>query len=152
MASKIVRIRDRNQVTLPPEVMEAVSLRAGDFLEVSVTSEGTLTLAPKRLVTWNTPEAEEADQEAERDIAAKRYATFDNAKAFTEDLLGTKPASAEPQQKRAAARIRIQRKQLLKALQASRGNTDRAARKLGIDPKKLSLWLKEYRLPERQKS
>jgi antitoxin component of MazEF toxin-antitoxin module len=150
MASKIVRIRDRNQVTLPPEVMEAVSLRAGDFLEVSVTSEGTLTLAPKRLVTWNTPEAEEADQEAERDIAAKRFATFDSAKAFTEDLLGAKRPSAEPQPKRAAARI--QRKRLLKALQASRGSTDRAARILGIDPKKLALWLKEHRLPERQKS
>ena len=100
MASKIVRVRDRNQVTLPLEVMQAVSLRTGDFLEVTVTTEGTLVLAPKRLVTWNTPEAAEADREAERDIAEGRYGTFENPKAFVAGLLGAKPSTAKPPQNR----------------------------------------------------
>jgi DNA-binding NtrC family response regulator len=150
MASRIVRVRDRNQVTLPPEVMEAVSLRVGDFLEISVTREGTLTLAPKRLVTSNTPEAEEADQEAERDIAAKRYGTFENAKAFAENLLRTKGSPAELPQKRSP--LLKERELILKALQAYRGNADRAARSLGIDRKTFYVKLKEHRLPEKEKS
>ena len=131
--------------------MEAVSLRVGDFLEISVTREGTLTLAPKRLVTSNTPEAEEADQEAERDIAAKRYGTFENAKAFAENLLGTKGSPAGLPQKRSPLLLK-ERELILKALQAYRGNADRAARSLGIDRKTFYVKLKEHRLPEKEKS
>jgi len=95
MASKIVRVRGRNQVTLPLEFMQAVSLREGDFLEITLTREGILMLAPKRLVTWNTPEAKEADQEAERDIAEGRYGTFEDPKAFVERLLRPKPSTTK---------------------------------------------------------
>lgn len=95
MTGKIVRIRDRNQVTLPPEFLNAASVRAGDFLEISVTIEGHLTLVPKRLVTWKTPEAEVADREAETDIAQNRYRSFASASAFARDLRGTRQSLTE---------------------------------------------------------
>lgn len=150
MPSKIVRVRDRNQVTLPPEVMEAISIRVGDFLEIVATGEGTLTLAPKRLVTWNSPEAEEADQEAERDIAQKRYGTFESAKALKESLLAKKGPAATPSSR--PTRIQIERKILMRALQRSRWHTHRAAKALGIDQKELALRLKEHGLSDKARS
>ena len=150
MATKIVRIRERNQVTLPPEILEAISLRAGDFLEISVTSEGNLKLAPKRLVTSNTPEAFEADQEAERDIAEKRYATFENAGAFSEDLLRRTRSSAEHQSQRGPKRG--ERARILQALKAAKGDKRRAAKMLGMPRHTLLLRLKRHQLPNLEKS
>src|SRR5439155_11596238 len=96
MPSKVVRIRDRNQVTLPPEVLKTASLNEGDFLEVSVTSESTVVLKPKRLVAWNThEEAVLADGSAEEDIAQKRYRTFANAHEFSENLVWADAAAPE---------------------------------------------------------
>jgi DNA-binding NtrC family response regulator len=147
MPSRTVRVRDRNQVTLPPEVMEAISVRVGDFLEIMVTGEGTLTLAPKRLVTWNSPQAEEADQEAERDIAQKRYGTFESAKALKESLLARKGPAETPLPRPTLAQV--EREMLIRALKLSRWRTPGAAKALGIDQKELALRLKEHGLSDK---
>jgi len=149
MPSKIVRIRERNQITLPPEILEAVSLRTGDFLEISVTSEGMLTIAPKRLVTWNTPEAEEADREAELDIAQKRFRTFTNAGAFAEALKGKKGTSGEPLQINPSKPD--EGEELRRASRTSRGDRARAARILGISLRTLSRRLQQYHPPATEK-
>src|SRR5262245_14329590 len=146
MASKVVRIRDRNQVTLPPEVLAAVSLRPGDFLEVSVI-QGILTLAPKRLGAWSTAEAQEAGREAERDIVEKRYRTFRNATEFAADLLDSRRASTSKRRKQPSAG---DEKRTMEAPEASSGRVNRAATRLRLNRRRSSR-LPNKRRPETEK-
>lgn len=62
-ATAQVTIRDRRQLTLPPEVCEALGLQVGDSLEVSIVDDALL-LKPKKTV------ALEALREIQRAFAA----------------------------------------------------------------------------------
>jgi bifunctional DNA-binding transcriptional regulator/antitoxin component of YhaV-PrlF toxin-antitoxin module len=42
----VVRIREKNQITLPQIVMNVRKLRVGDFLEVSIDDKGCVFLDP----------------------------------------------------------------------------------------------------------
>ena len=50
---KIVRIKDRRQITLPPEIMEELDLAVGDLLEAGV-SRGRVVLKPKTVTDRET--------------------------------------------------------------------------------------------------
>lgn len=143
MSRKILRIRERNQITLPPEVLAAVSVRAGDFLEVVLTGEGQIQLTPARLVRMGTPEAEEADRRAEEDIREGRYRTFDNAEAFAKSLLSQE---SPPEETGTEADLsRRERILIKKALEAAGTDVGRAAKKLGIPQKGLGGRLRKPR-------
>lgn len=63
---KFLRIRDRNQVTLPADLMEALSLNPGDFLQLNWSGSGTMVLKTTKLVA--APSAA-ASREVKRALA-----------------------------------------------------------------------------------
>jgi AbrB family looped-hinge helix DNA binding protein len=57
-----VTLRPRRQLTLPPQVCEALGLEVGDRLEVSVTDDGLLVKPKKRLALDALAEIQRAFQ------------------------------------------------------------------------------------------
>jgi bifunctional DNA-binding transcriptional regulator/antitoxin component of YhaV-PrlF toxin-antitoxin module len=76
------RLRDRNQVTLPAEVVAQLQLQPGDWLELTVSDQGRATLRPARLVTAGTPEAAAIEQASLDSVRAKRYTEFQTLDDF----------------------------------------------------------------------
>ena len=87
-ARKFIRVRDRNQITLPAEVLEGLPIAVGDFLEVTRTERG-LELKPTRLVTVGTPAAEREDKEAEQETPRRDSGAMVNVKDL-EDVIAEK--------------------------------------------------------------
>ena len=75
VARKFVRLRERNQVTLPNEILSAMPIDVGDFLEVGLTQEGLLVMTPTKLITSvNSAGARHQESLADKDIAEKSMA------------------------------------------------------------------------------
>ncbi len=68
MITKYVRLRDRNQITLPAEILEGLPVKAGDYLEISRTKDNVIRVRPTEMVIMNT---EMSDRAEERALAAK---------------------------------------------------------------------------------
>lgn len=85
MSSEIIRLRQRNQLTLPKQVSVELHLSEGDFLEVATGSEGVL-LRPLRLPRYGSPEAEAAERQAEREADEGRVRRFESVQALKEVL------------------------------------------------------------------
>jgi AbrB family looped-hinge helix DNA binding protein len=86
LARKFIRVRERNQITLPTEVISGLSIHAGDFLEISRTADGLVHLKPTVLVTVDSPGAEREEALAYEDIANRRYGTFGAAAELVSDI------------------------------------------------------------------
>ena len=50
MAREYARLRERNQLTLPPSVVEQMGLRLGDMVEFSPNGKGGVQLHPAKIV------------------------------------------------------------------------------------------------------
>jgi len=86
MNRALVRLRDRNQLTLPAEVISRLGLEAGDWLELTVSNLNCVQLRPARIVTADTPEAEELEQAAAENVRKKNYSTFRSPEEFDRHL------------------------------------------------------------------
>jgi AbrB family looped-hinge helix DNA binding protein len=98
--SKVVRIRGRNQVTVPAQIAERLNLREDDLLAVSLDEAGVITLRPTRLVTAGSSEAEQEERRAEADLRAGRSRVFDSPEEYARQLL---ERNREQQAERSAA-------------------------------------------------
>src|SRR5579863_5382785 len=86
-AKKIVRVREKNQITLPSVVLAGLPIRPGDFVELTRTARGVLEIRPVTLVPLaNSPAAEASIAEAENDIAKGDYKTFSSARQYADAL------------------------------------------------------------------
>jgi AbrB family looped-hinge helix DNA binding protein len=85
MRRKLVRVRERNQITLPAEVSEALHLQPGDYVEFLPTPKG-IEVRRARIATAGTPEAEEGERRALEEVAAGRFQTFDTAAEMVQHL------------------------------------------------------------------
>jgi AbrB family looped-hinge helix DNA binding protein len=83
----LVRLRRRNQITLPAAIVDSLGLEEGDYLATVLAEEGVVRLRPAKLVTGGTPEAERAIRRAEADVAAGRTEQYDSVREFTADML-----------------------------------------------------------------
>ncbi len=87
---RLTKLRDKNQITLPSEVVEDANVGPGDYFEVISTDEGIL-LRPKKLIDagqawfW-TPEWQAGEHEASEEIAAGRTTRYGSDKDFLESL------------------------------------------------------------------
>ena len=63
MFKKYVRVRERNQITLPAEFVAELALAPGDFLELASDKPGTATVRPTKLVAMGS-------EAAAREVAA----------------------------------------------------------------------------------
>lgn len=83
---KFVRVRERNQITLPGSVLEGLPIRVGDFLEVCRTADGAIQLKPSVVFAVGTPEAAKQERLADQDIAHKNYETYATAAELVSHL------------------------------------------------------------------
>jgi bifunctional DNA-binding transcriptional regulator/antitoxin component of YhaV-PrlF toxin-antitoxin module len=86
MKANLVRVRERNQITIPGKLLESLKIHVGDFLEVVITSAGSIHLKPTRLVALGTPAAAVHEREASEQIASGSFETFDSGKEFASHL------------------------------------------------------------------
>ena len=157
MARKLVRIRAKNQITLPADVVSYLNVREDDYVQVEVTPQGVAQIAPARLAVLGTPEAAEANRRAEEDFKAGRVLRFENADAFSKFLLGDaaeqnhedpppSPASAPTFAELQKQYEEVERRIIEAALSCESGNKARAAKRLGWKPGQLSTKIKLLRL------
>ncbi|MBZ5705793.1 MAG: AbrB/MazE/SpoVT family DNA-binding domain-containing protein [Acidobacteriia bacterium] len=84
---KIIRVRDKNQITLPAVAIAGLPIHPGDFIELTRTADGLLEIRPICLVPLaNTPEAEASIREAEHDMEQGNYTTFSSAREYADEL------------------------------------------------------------------
>ena len=81
------KLRDKNQVTLPGEVREALCINEGDEMEFTVTEDGKVAVrgyvrVPADQRWFWTPEWQLGEREASQQIAAGEGLTFDNDEEF----------------------------------------------------------------------
>jgi AbrB family looped-hinge helix DNA binding protein len=78
---EIVQVRKRFQITLPASVRQEIGLKEGDIVLVEAR-DGEIILRPQEVIdrsqVWYWSEAwQQAEQEAEADIAAGRTRSFE---------------------------------------------------------------------------
>lgn len=79
---KIVSVRRRRQLTIPAKIASALSLEAGDLLELETVGR-SLRLTPATVIPRaGTPEAEQALSRAREDVRQGRYTTVDDKTSF----------------------------------------------------------------------
>jgi AbrB family looped-hinge helix DNA binding protein len=93
-----IRVRERNQLTLPKEVSTALQVKEGDFLEVW-THGNAVVLRPTRIVPFGSPEGEAEHQRAVQDFQEGRYKRFDSIEGFAE-FLRSSPAVPDREEPR----------------------------------------------------
>jgi bifunctional DNA-binding transcriptional regulator/antitoxin component of YhaV-PrlF toxin-antitoxin module len=82
MAREYARLRERNQLTLPPSVVEQMGLRLGDMVEFSPNGKGGVQLHPAKIVKVGSPEARNEEQSAKDDIQEGRYTVIGSVDDF----------------------------------------------------------------------
>lgn len=86
----LTRLREKNQLTLPAEVVRDAHVGPGDYFDVETTEDGIL-LRPKKVIDaaqawfW-TPEWQAGEREASADIAAGRLTVHESDDAFLASL------------------------------------------------------------------
>lgn len=102
MIRELVRLRDRNQITLPAEIAEHLSVEPGALLELILEPEHDyLELRRAEVVRAGTPQAKREEKWAKADIKAGRFKTFANSEEFARDLQKSRDESrAREQQER----------------------------------------------------
>ena len=92
----LLRLRPKNQLTLPNNVLDKLGVKPGDFLEVVAGPGDTIQLVPARLVREGTKEAAEVHRRASEDFAAGRYHTFNSVEDVMRALDEPAAPSAQP--------------------------------------------------------
>lgn len=86
----LTKLREKNQLTLPAEVVRGAHVGPGDYFEVEATEEGIL-LRPKKVIDatqawfW-TPEWQAGEREASANIATGQLSRHDSDEAFLASL------------------------------------------------------------------
>lgn len=86
MAREYARLRERNQLTLPPSVVEQMGLRQGDMVEFSPNGKGGVQLHPAKIVKVGSPEARNEEQDAKNDIREGRYQVIGSVEDFRQHV------------------------------------------------------------------
>ena len=85
--SRLLRISDRHQITLPPRVLRDAGVAEGSYLSVEAKN-GKIILEPQRLEDKELSEkdAELLDQLVKRELKAGRFARYPSPKAARKHL------------------------------------------------------------------
>jgi AbrB family looped-hinge helix DNA binding protein len=150
MARKLVRIRPKNQITLPADVLSHLNIREDDYVQVEVTPEGVAQIAPARVAVLGTPEAREAIRRADDDFKAGRYRVYESGEAFAKSLLSREglEGELEPQLESPPCRPieEIEREFIVATLKVMDWNPKRAAEKLGWAKSRLEEKLRQFKI------
>ncbi|HEC35582.1 MAG TPA: AbrB/MazE/SpoVT family DNA-binding domain-containing protein [Anaerolineae bacterium] len=86
----LVKVTRSGQITIPAAIRQALNLREGDYVEVSLADD-RIILTPKQVVDksqayfW-TAEWQAAEREADEDIRAGRVRVFESVEELLADL------------------------------------------------------------------
>jgi len=86
----LVKVSRSGQITIPAAIRQALNLREGDYVEVSLADD-RIILTPKQVVDrsqayfW-TAEWQAAEREADEDIRAGRVQVFESVDELLADL------------------------------------------------------------------
>ena len=86
----LVKVSRSGQITIPAAIRQALNLREGDYVEVSLADD-RIILIPKQVVDrsqayfW-TAEWQAAEREADEDIRAGRVRVFESVDELLADL------------------------------------------------------------------
>jgi len=86
----LVKVARSGQITIPVAIRQALNLREGDYVEVSLADD-RIILTPKQVVDrsqayfW-TAEWQAAEREADEDIRAGRVRVFESVDELLADL------------------------------------------------------------------
>jgi bifunctional DNA-binding transcriptional regulator/antitoxin component of YhaV-PrlF toxin-antitoxin module len=87
MIRELVRLRNRNQITLPAEIVEKLAIGPGALLELILSPEGDhVELRHAQVVRAGTPGAERELKWAKEDVKEGRFSTFANPQELANDL------------------------------------------------------------------
>ncbi len=86
MERALVRLRNRNQITLPAEIVSKLGMEAGEWLELTVANSNCVLLRPARIVTADTAEAAQLERAAAENVRRKNYSTFQSSEEFDRHL------------------------------------------------------------------
>jgi len=99
---KFVRVRERNQITLPNEILSAMNISSGDFVEVLRAADGSIQIRPTRIISsLNSPEARHQESLAEKEIQDKNFGQLTDIADVFKDA--AKKRSPKPRKAAAAA-------------------------------------------------
>jgi bifunctional DNA-binding transcriptional regulator/antitoxin component of YhaV-PrlF toxin-antitoxin module len=84
---RLIRLRGRNQITLPDSVVRALSLEEGDHLAAVVDEDGIVRLRAARIEVAGTPGAARAIEQAEADLKAGRTLEFDSVRELSQAMM-----------------------------------------------------------------
>jgi len=132
MARKPVRIRSKNQITLPADVLTQLKIGKDDYVVVEVTSRGIAEIVPARLAVLGTPEARESVRRAEEDFKAGRYHEYENGEQFAKALLSREGLEAKSEASLPCRPVeQIEKELIVAVLGDTNWNCELAAKKLG---------------------
>lgn len=86
MIRDIIRLRGRNQITLPAEICEHLGLQEGGLLEVVLTDDRKIQMAPARLVSAFSAEGQAKIERAMADVQSGRTQEIADAGALARSL------------------------------------------------------------------
>ncbi len=91
MSQHLVRLRERNQITLPAEIVRRLAIEPGALLELELSPDGDhVELRHAEVVRAGTPRAERELEQARNDMKEGRFATFANTQELANDLEKTR--------------------------------------------------------------
>jgi len=103
MTPRIVRIRARNQITLPAEMLQGTPLHVGDYVKINRLESGAIELMPIRLVTMGSTEAADQEKQAIQNVSEGNYKTYDTVEEFKGAVRKRRRAKREKKVAAAAA-------------------------------------------------
>lgn len=95
MNYRFVRVRERHQVTLPPDVVKRLGVRPGDVLEFSTGESGQVEVRAARILRAGTPEARREEEAAQAEAERGEVSTFDKVEDFMAHVDSLHPGEGE---------------------------------------------------------
>jgi DNA-binding NtrC family response regulator len=147
MVRKPVRIRTKNQITLPADVLSELKIGEDDFVVIEVTSQGVAQIVPARLAVLGSPEARDSVRRADEDFKAGRYREFKDGRSFAQALLSRQGLEAKPDAALPSRPVEQLEKELIVAvLGDTNWNCERAAKQLGWGEPYLEQKLRQFNI------
>jgi len=82
----VVRLRPKNQITLPNSLVERLGLEPDDYLEVCIGPRGGFECVPARFVRSGTREAAAEERQVDAELAAGDYQSFSSVESALKAL------------------------------------------------------------------
>lgn len=88
---KYIRLREKNQITLPSDLIEGLGVEVGGFFEIKRTDDNSLQLRPTALVIMNSELSKREEELALKDSAMEAAKAISTEEDFRKRLNIGKP-------------------------------------------------------------